>query len=115
MAVGSILCRRPVSADIPKLAQVDVSAWQVGFQGLLPQPFLDGLDPARARARFEEDLTPGRKEAPHFLLAEQDGIVLGFSAFGPSRDEDAGSDVGEVFALHVAPASWGRGVGSSLL
>jgi hypothetical protein len=32
-------------ADAPQLAQVVTSAWQVGFRGLLSQPFLDGLDP----------------------------------------------------------------------
>jgi GNAT superfamily N-acetyltransferase len=42
-------------------------------------------------------------------------VVCAFSVFGPSRDDDATPNVGEVFALHVAPTSWGRGVGSTLL
>lgn len=102
-------------ADAPQLAQVVTSAWQVGFRGLLPQPFLDGLDPDQSRARWETDLSPERVGPPHFLVAQVDAVVCGFSVFGPSRDEDAGPNVAELFALHVIPTSWGRGVGSTLL
>jgi GNAT superfamily N-acetyltransferase len=111
----SISCRRPVLADAPQLAQVATSAWRVGFRGLLPQPFLDGLDPARSRDRWEADLSAERVAPPHFLVAQMHAVVCGFSVFGPSRDEDAGADVAELFALHVMPSCWGLGVGSTLL
>ena len=91
------------------------SAWQAGFKGMLPQDFLDQLDPAASRARWELDLDPARAGPPHFLVAEQEGEVVAFSACGPSRDEDAYPELGEVFAIHVAPDRWGQGVGSALL
>ena len=112
---GSISCRRPSLVDASQLAQVATSAWQVGFRGLLPQPFLDGLDPARSRDRWESDLGPQRVGPPHFLVAEVHSVVCAFSVFGPSRDDDASPNVAEVLALHVIPTSWGRGVGSTLL
>ena len=112
---GSISCRRPSLSDASQLAQVATSAWQVGFRGLLPQPFLDGLDPIRSRDRWESDLGPQRVGPPHFLLAHVHSVVCAFSVFGPSRDDDLSPNVAEIFALHVLPTFWRRGVGSTLL
>lgn len=112
---STIRCRKARVADAPALSRVFTSAWQIGFSGLLPQEFLDQLDPSASRARWEVDLNPARVGPPHFLIAEEEEQVVAFSAFGPSRDEDTSSDVGEVFAIHVAPARWGQGVGAMLL
>jgi GNAT superfamily N-acetyltransferase len=104
-----------VLADAPQLAQIATSAWQVGFRGLLPQTFLDELDPARSRERWETDISKDRLGPPHFLVAQIHDVVSGFSVFSPSRDGDDGPNVGELLALHVIPTSWGLGVGSTLL
>lgn len=112
---GRIWCRKPHVGDAPALSRVITSAWQVGFEGMIPQDFLDRLDPSASCARWEVDLSPARVGPPHFLIAEKGGYVVAFSAFGPSRDEDASPDVGAVFAIHVAPERWGEGVGSTLL
>jgi L-amino acid N-acyltransferase YncA len=49
------------------------------------------------------------------LMAEEDGELLGFSACGESRDEDAAPGVGEVRSFFVAAGRWGRGVGRALM
>jgi GNAT superfamily N-acetyltransferase len=72
------------------------------------------LDPAQSRAQWEHDLRADRQGPPYFLVVEQDGIVVGFSVFGPSRDSDAGVEVGEIYALHADPRWWGRGASSRL-
>jgi hypothetical protein len=46
------------------------------------------------------------------LLAEDGGELLGFSACGKSRDEDAGRSVGGVRSSFVAAARWRNGVGA---
>jgi GNAT superfamily N-acetyltransferase len=48
------------------------------------------------------------------LVAEADGRVVGFVSVGASRDEEA-PEVGEVYALYVAPLHWGTGPGVALL
>jgi ribosomal protein S18 acetylase RimI-like enzyme len=46
---------------------------------------------------------------------EEDGCVLGFASFGPSRDDDADVLVtAELMALYVHPKVWNRGIGQSL-
>jgi GNAT superfamily N-acetyltransferase len=49
------------------------------------------------------------------LMAEDGGELLGFSACGESRDEDAGPRVGEVRSFFVAAGRWGEGVGRALM
>ena len=49
------------------------------------------------------------------LVAEEDGELLGFTACGESRDDDAGPSVGEVRTLFVAPGRWRGGVGRALM
>jgi GNAT superfamily N-acetyltransferase len=83
-----------------------------------------------ARAAFT-DLLPAGHEFPEpdperwyaliedgevsMLMAEEDGELLGFSACGESRDEDAAPGVGEVRSFFVAAGLWGRGVGRALM
>jgi ribosomal protein S18 acetylase RimI-like enzyme len=45
-------------------------------------------------------------------VAESDGRVVGFVAFGPDRDEDGH---GELYAIYVLPEHWGGGSGRELL
>jgi L-amino acid N-acyltransferase YncA len=49
------------------------------------------------------------------LVADEDGEVLGHTAFGTSRDEDAGHDVGEVRSFFVHPSAWRRGLGRAMM
>lgn len=41
-------------------------------------------------------------------------LIVGFSSFGPTRDDDA-QGAGEIYALYVDPDRWSAGVGRRLL
>jgi L-amino acid N-acyltransferase YncA len=49
------------------------------------------------------------------LVAEEEGELLGYTAFGTSRDDDVDDRVGEVRTFFVSPSAWRRGVGRSLM
>jgi GNAT superfamily N-acetyltransferase len=49
------------------------------------------------------------------LMAEDEGELVGFSACGESRDEDAEASVGEIRSLFVAAGQWRQGVGGGLM
>jgi GNAT superfamily N-acetyltransferase len=84
-----------------------------------------------ARAAFTELLPEGHRfpevnaelwfaliEDPQvsLLLVEgQDGEIIGESACGSSRDEDANPSVGEVRSFFVAAGRWREGIGRRLL
>ena len=49
-------------------------------------------------------------------LLKYNSRVIGFAAFGPSRDEGVDQErVGEVYAIDLEPREWRRGHGSSLV
>jgi GNAT superfamily N-acetyltransferase len=99
------------------VADVHIRAWQEAYRGLIPDEFLDALDPEdRARTyTFEAD----DPDAPTTLLAVQTGedcgeIILGFATICRSRDLDA-PDHGEIVALYVDPDRYEGGVGRLLM
>ena len=81
-----------------------------GFRPLLPGGHvLPGLDLERLKAVIDDP-------SVRLLLAEEDGgTVLGYAAFGSSRDEGAPAEVGEVRTFFVHPTAWRRGVGTRLM
>jgi GNAT superfamily N-acetyltransferase len=82
---------------------------RAAFTELLPagHPFPEP-DPERWYALIEEG-------AVSMLMAEEDGELLGFSACGESRDEDAAPGVGELRSFFVTAGRWGQGVGRELM
>jgi GNAT superfamily N-acetyltransferase len=49
------------------------------------------------------------------LVLEDDGSIVGFCHFSPTRDDEAGPATGEVTAIYLLASHWGRGGGSRLL
>ena len=47
-------------------------------------------------------------------VAQESDAIVGWISAGPSRDADAGSQAGEIWAVYVAPQCWRKGVGRSL-
>jgi ribosomal protein S18 acetylase RimI-like enzyme len=106
-----VSCRDAVVDDGLALARVWVAAWQAAYAGLMPAEYLAALDADEARTRFEQSL----RANPSVLVLELDGDILGFSAYGASRDSDAGPATGEVIAINLHPSCWRRGLGRELL
>jgi GNAT superfamily N-acetyltransferase len=82
---------------------------RAAFTELLPAAHeFPEIDPERWYALLDDP-------AVSMLLAEEDGELLGFTACGESRDDDAPASVGEVRTFFVAPGLWRRGVGRALM
>jgi GNAT superfamily N-acetyltransferase len=109
VSVSSV--RTATQEDAAAVADVHVRSWQVGYRGLLPDEYLDGLRPEDRVARY----TFGSVDPslPATMVATADGAIRGFVTVGPSRDE--GPLIGEVHALYVDPKAWGLGVGRRLM
>jgi ribosomal protein S18 acetylase RimI-like enzyme len=93
------------------VAEVHVRSWQEAYRELMPEEFLDGLDPRDRARRYTFE---GGAEAPTTVVAIAGGAVVGFVTFGPSRDEDA-VGMGEIYALYVDPGCHRGGVGRLLM
>ncbi|MGN6663013.1 MAG: GNAT family N-acetyltransferase [Solirubrobacterales bacterium] len=104
--------RRAEPGEELAVAGVHVRAWLAAYRGLIDDDYLDGLR-AEDRAAVHSFDAPG-PNAPETLLAVEGDEILGFVAFGPSRDADA-PEAGEIFALYIDPPRWGTGVGRLLM
>ena len=98
--------------DAAEVAGVHVRSWQAAYRGLLPDEYLDALDPEDRMGHYT--LGAGDPSLPSTIVAVMEGAIRGFATTGPSRDADA-PDGGEVLALYVDPEAWGLGVGRALL
>ena len=89
-----------------------MASWQGAYRGLLPDSLLDNLSAARREVFWEKELVENQHNVLVFIQA---GRVVGFTNFGPSRDEGADqAKTGEIFAIYFTPETWGSGCGTEL-
>jgi RimJ/RimL family protein N-acetyltransferase len=103
--------------DAAEIAAVHVASWQAGYRGLIPQDYLDGLDPdvwSTRRIRRLEQIDWSREGC--LVVADDDGQLAGFTHVGPARDDDTDPAlIGEVYAIYLAPPAWDKGLGRELM
>ncbi len=104
--------RRARPDDVEAIARVHVDAWRAAYRAMLSQAFLDDLDVAERVHMWRGVLDGDDLQRP--LVAEVDGNLTGFAAIGPCRPGDGDECTGEVYAINIAAAAWGRGVGHAL-
>src|SRR3954470_484929 len=89
--------------DCRAVAEVHVESWQHAYKPFLPEQYLASLSITDREAAWRRMV---ERFPAHLLLARSAGQVVGFVAFGASRDEGAPAGCGEVFAIYVKPAFW---------
>jgi len=104
---------RPATlTDAQAIAEIHVASWQAAYKGLLPDQFLENLSVQRRLQMWQQILAQDNNQA---WVAVADGQPVGFTNFGPSRDEDADSQiVGEMYTIYLLPLAWGQGFGRAL-
>lgn len=115
--------RRGRLEDCEAVGRVHVEAWQAAYRGLMPDDYLDALDPSARAERWRSALSggPGQggcrlqgRDALLLVAENEAGTVVGISVVGPDRSgEDA--TTGELWMINLAPEAWGSGVGAALL
>ena len=108
---------RPATlADATEIAVIHVRSWQAAYRGLMPQDYLDGLDPAARAARWQRNLAALDWPASGVLVVSagpetaSTGIA-GFAGYWPTRDDDDDpAATGEVAAIYLHPSrgAWYR-------
>jgi GNAT superfamily N-acetyltransferase len=98
--------------DAQGIAKVHIAAWRDAYKELLPIEYLANLDENARAEKWRKALLAG---APCVLVALMNDVVVGWVAFGPSRDEDLDSRCAEIEAIYVASEFWSRGIGTALI
>ncbi|MDF3932922.1 GNAT family N-acetyltransferase [Pseudomonas citronellolis] len=107
------LIREAREGDARAIAEAHVQSWQATYHGLLPEAYLQGLaDNLQRRVDFIDNAI--RNGGRDIRVAERDGVVLGWSSFGASRDDDVEPGTGELYSIYLVPAAWSAGIGSAL-
>jgi GNAT superfamily N-acetyltransferase len=105
---------RPATAeDAASISEVRVAAWQKAYRGLLPDAFLDALDPGAHQARLRTALASAQPPYVTTVATVLSGVA-GFAMWGPPRHATSAS-TGELWALNVHPLHWRQGLGRALL
>ena len=103
---------RPATArDFHAIAEIHVSAWRAAFRGLVPEGHLASLSLEKRRAFWREAI---EFSEPQIQVATENGEMVGFIGYDRSRDPKTPATTGEIWAVYVLQAHWGRGVGLAL-
>src|SRR5690606_17426208 len=108
----TLSCRDAVHDDLPALARIHIDAWRAAYVGVMDPLLLESLAVEHALSRLGPAMEP---QPPLVVVVEHDRRIVGFCRFGPSRDADALTSTGEVFACNIAPGHWRKGFGRQLM
>jgi len=114
-ATREVVIRPAIARDARAIAEVHVASWRWAYADDLPASLLDGLSvderEVAHRRQLEDPATPVR-----VVVAEgPPGRIVGFASTGPTRDEDAPPETGELFAIYLLAEAAGAGAGRALL
>jgi RimJ/RimL family protein N-acetyltransferase len=98
--------------DTSAVAGVRVRSWQTAYAGLVPQPYLDAMDPDRDEPGWRMRIARTQWPSSGVLVAETKAGIVGFSGFSPAQEDPAVAEIGTLYAL---PEVWGTGVGKQLM
>ncbi len=109
--------KRPIrvrAADISccnGIAHVHVESWRTTYRGQVPDDHLDRLSASERAKVWEAEIA---REGSGVFVAEDRDSICGFINFGASRDDDADTHTGEIYAVYLLSEAQGAGVGRKL-
>ena len=98
--------------DARGIAVVHIDTWRDAYRGIVPDDYLAAMDYDDREARWREGISA--PDGPIRVVTEDDRVI-GWSCYGPSRDDDTRGPVGELYGIYVSSAFWGTGVGPALM
>ena len=109
--MSSYSVRPAVARDAKAIAEIHVATWQVTYKDMMPEDYLQKMTVEKRQAFWREAL---EFSEPQLLVATDGDQIVGFVGYDRSRDANTRATVGEIWAMYVAPAHWGQGVGLAL-
>ncbi|MDA8200340.1 MAG: GNAT family N-acetyltransferase [Thermaerobacter sp.] len=108
---ASVVVRPAVLTDAAGIARAHVESWRTTYRGIVPDGFLDGMDPERQQARWQRLLD---HRDTTVWVAERSGVIVGHASGGPQRGGAFPGWPGEVYSIYLTRAAQGFGTGARL-
>ncbi len=103
--------RGATADDAEAFSACHLACWREAYEELWGSERFAEFDPVKLAVRRRKEIESG--VAAHYL-AEVDGEVVGIAIAGPSRDDDAPTEL-ELYAIYVRKGFQGTGVADELL
>lgn len=107
--------REMALADCDPVSRIRVRGWRTAYRGLVPQPYLDAMDPAADAERRRAMFTGASGDVVNLVAEDDAGEVVGWACTGRYRDGEARTADAELYALYVDAGRFGTGIGQALL
>jgi ribosomal protein S18 acetylase RimI-like enzyme len=109
-----VAIRGAATSDAKAIATIHLASWRAAYRGIVPDQFLIGITLESRIARWQRALSLSESPLVVTTVAVNGDAILGVCSSGP-RQWPESSSFGEIYALHVEPGSWRRGIGRLLL
>lgn len=109
---GEVVLRAATAQDAEAGADLQRICWHEAYTGHTDPKVLAAR--LADRDRWVEAWRTQLASGPPRVVAEEDGVLIGFAVAGPTRDQDAPVPE-ELYALYTREAYWGSGLGNRLL
>lgn len=104
--------RDATKSDAADIARIHVDTWRVAYSGIVPDSLLSRLSMKDRAKKWAKTLSQSNHSIRVAVTAE--GQIVGWTSFGQSRDHDDHKR-GELYAIYLDQAQWGKGIGKELL
>lgn len=101
--------RKAKEEDAETIARINIQSWQDTYKGIFPDEFLESLN-----SKFEDTVQKCMKKIHEYIVALEDGQVVGFVRFGKNK-KDYSDEYGEIYAIYIDSSFRGKKIGEKLL
>ncbi len=109
--MSEVIIRKAVPSDAKKIIEITVEVWNKTYKNLISQDIIDKLQYVNEERILKKEKSI--KEKNNTFVAEIDGVIVGYSTYGKSRDENY-KDSGEIYAGNILEDYQGIGLGRKL-
>jgi ribosomal protein S18 acetylase RimI-like enzyme len=107
-----MIIRKANLNDVKGIATVHVESWRTTYKGIMPQPYLDGLNVEQREQIWINNLNNADQDI--FVAENDQGEIIGFTSAG-QRDTTTEENTTDLTTLYLLEPYHGQGIGKALL